>query len=289
MTVIFKVEGLLRLLALFLLTSIVAGCGVGLPTKPTVEIKQRQPALFDINAVVSLGQRRLLKEISNEITKIYHDIQIVDGLLFRDTAFPEGGWVFADLLEPGVIRNIGDQLNIDYLVLLGEIKSSEEEVKGFFLPLVAGAMSGEGSFSLSAIIMDLKTEKLVTMLECETHGTTHILYYVIIAVGNEPTYASTTIESLAKEIGKVLTELDPLGKKRVAVLGLETPSDDTEMQEIVENPAIKQYREWLNSMDYKSLTYEYKYMLENPDPSEAFDKKKLISEELKKRNKLDDI
>ena len=40
---------------------------------------------------VTVGPRKLLEEVSKKITEHNHNIEIVDPLEFRDTAFPVGG------------------------------------------------------------------------------------------------------------------------------------------------------------------------------------------------------
>ena len=223
--IIDKRKGLVsRLLACLLVLS-AAGCGVAVPTRPEIEVVRSQPVSIDGGAVISIGPRRLLEELSEEITKAYRDIEIVDGLQFRDTAFPEGGWKLETFLQPGVSRQVSDKLEVDYLVLIGEMKIDEGEEDGFLVPLVAGAMSIESASSISAVIMDLRTGKLVSRIECKARGTTRMVYYVIFIVGSGPvSLVSGAAEGLAREIGKVITELAPAGKRRVAVLSQEFPS-----------------------------------------------------------------
>ena len=79
-----------------------AACGVVVPTRPDVEVVRGQPVAIDEGAVISVGPRRLLKEITDEIAKAYPHIKVVDGLLFRDTTFPAGGWQLETLFQPGV-------------------------------------------------------------------------------------------------------------------------------------------------------------------------------------------
>jgi|GEM_PF-5940563 len=55
-----------------------------------------------------------------------------------------------------------------------------------------------------------------------------------------------------------------------------------------ESPEVEQYREWLHSMDYESVKYEYDYQLTNPVTILGFDKKNLILDELKKREESAD-
>jgi hypothetical protein len=208
---------------LLLMVSSIAGCGVGVPSKPAVEVERSQPVRIAKGAVISLGPRRLLEEISAEIEKKYQDIEIVDGLLFRDTAFPKGGWNLETLLQPNVSTTVSEQLDADYLVLVGQLELGQGEEEGFFFPMLVGAMSIEGFSTISAVILDLRTGKLVSKIDCEARGTSYIFHYVIFIAGNEPLLGSGATKGLAGEIGALITELSPTGKRRVAVLALEYP------------------------------------------------------------------
>lgn len=213
-----------------------ASCGVAVPTRPAVEVERGQPVEIGEEAVVSLGPRRLLEELSGEIAEQYPDIEIVDGLLFRDTAFPEGGWKLATLFESGAGRRVSEVLGVDYLVLVGAAKSKEGEEKGFLVPLVAGAMSVESSTTLSAMIVDLRSGEQISRIECTAHGTSRIVYYVIFIAGTGPmSLQSGAAEGLAGEIGKVITGLSPNGKHRVAVLALEYPGKTGETEASSDN------------------------------------------------------
>ena len=66
-------------------------------------------------------------------------------------------------------------------------------------------------------------------------GTALILNYIIIFAANEPQIDSGTAEGLAREIGKVITELAKSGKTRLTVLALEdfgTSSNVTEKHKV---------------------------------------------------------
>lgn len=207
---------------------LVAACAVGVPTEPDIEIRRSQPLLIDEGAAVSVGPRRLLIEISETIEKEYRNIEVVDGLAFRDTAFPEGGWRLQALLEGGISGQLSEQINVDYLVLVGTLELVQGEEEGFLVPMLVGALSVEGSSTINAVIVDLTTGQLITRLECEARGTSNVYHSLIFVAGNEPLLGSGATEGLAKEIGKVITELGPTGTHRIAVLALEHPREATE-------------------------------------------------------------
>jgi len=213
----------------------VMGCGVAVPTKAEIKVVRSQDMTIDDDDIVSMAPRRLLEEITKELKSKYKNIEIVDGLLFRDTAFPEGGWRLKELFLPEVRRRVNEQLELDYLALVGAIETSQEEEKGFMFPGLLGAASVEGSSTITAIIIDLRTGELVSRIVSEAHGTLHLLHYIIIIAANEPQTDSGAAEGLANEIGKVITELAKPGKTRLTVLALEdfgTSSNVTEKKKI---------------------------------------------------------
>jgi len=210
----------LRLLFLFMVLSAL-GCAVGVPSKPESELVRSRDVQVQDNVVVTLSPRELLEEVSAEIKESYKNIELVDGVQFRDTAFPEGGWRLRKLLIPETGRRVSEQLNVDYLVVIGALDVSEGEEKGFLIPLLLGAVSAEGTAAITALIIDLRTGIVVSKISSAATGTSHILYYVIFMAGNEPQVTSEAISSLARETGSVITELVPRRKARVAVLAME--------------------------------------------------------------------
>ena len=209
-----------KLMAVIFVLSVM-GCGVAVPTKAEIKVVRSQDMTIDDNNIVSMAPRRLLEEITKELKSRYKNIEIVDGLLFRDTAFPEGGWRLKDLFVPEVRRRVNEQLDLDYLALVGAIETSHGEEKGFMVPGLLGALSVEGASTITAIIIDLRTGELVSRIVSEARGTAYIFNYIIIIAANEPQIESGTAESLANEIGKVITELAKSGKTRLAVLAIE--------------------------------------------------------------------
>ncbi len=209
-----------RLIEIIVVLSIV-GCGVGVPTRAEIKVMRTQDMQIDDDDIVTMAPRRILEAITREIEKTYKNIELVDGFLFRDTAFSEGGWRLKKLLMPEIGGKVSEQLGVDYLVVVGAIEASQGEAKGFMIPPVLTIASGEGISTITALIIDLKSGLLVSRIVCEARGTTHIFHYVILVAGNEPQTESGAMEGLAREIGRVITESNQSGTARLAILGLE--------------------------------------------------------------------
>ena len=142
-------------------------------------------------------------------------------MLFRDTAFPDGGWRLKELLDPELRRQVNEQLDVDYLALISEGNVTQGEESGFMMPMVIGAISAEGVATIKSQIMDFRTGEIVSKFATEARGTTHIYHYVIIVAGNEPQLESGVINGLAKEIGNVITGLNISKNIRLAILAVE--------------------------------------------------------------------
>ena len=202
----------------------ITSCGLNIPTRvsPTVT-KNQQPVVLSDETLITLGPRRLLEEISQGITERNHDIEVIDGLLFRDTAFPNGGWTLKQLLTPVNCHRVYDLLQVDYLVLVGRIGTEHGESGGFFLPLVVGAIHAENTVKLSATLFDLKRGKLSCQVYSEAQGKERVFAYVILVVGNTPQILTAATEGLAEGIINEINALKKNRKIRIAVMAAENP------------------------------------------------------------------
>ena len=232
------------------LSLILVGCGAGVPSKASVNVRRIDDGRVDQAVVVTLGPRRLLEKISKEIIDNNGKIEIVDSLLFRDTAFPEGDWSLQRLLEPEVHSQVAGALNVDYLILVGSSESTSGEGEGFILPMVVGAGSWEESTKISAVIIELKRGGVVTQIESIGSGTGHLLHYVIFVVGNEPQTATGAIDGLAKEIGNVLVGINQSKRIRIAVMAIE-PMDKDYASSARRQSLQKQFNEGNDSYELK--------------------------------------
>lgn len=201
-----------------------SGCLV-VPNKATQNVTRSEKVIVPEYTILTLGPRRLLNKISHEIEELSPNIEVIDGLLFRDTAFPNGGWTLKELLQPETCSRVNKELNVDYLVLVGSLKMTSEEAEGVFLPLLFGAMSGEHSLTLSALIFDLSSGDQICQINSEGRGDEYTLYYVIFVVGFIPNIKTATIKGLANEVVSVITHRGTHEGKQIAIMAAETPVD----------------------------------------------------------------
>lgn len=176
---------------------------------------------------VTVGPRELIDDVSKRIVKHNPNIELVDPLIFRDTAFPSGNWSLKDLLEPDARTRVVEQLDMQYLVLLTPMLVEEGEEEGFLIPLAIGAMAFPENSTLSAIIIDLRSGSVVCQLNSNSSGHGRLLYYVIYIVAADPMTESAVIRGLSESIAETLATESHSGSLRIAVLAAET-------QEIIE-------------------------------------------------------
>jgi len=199
------------------------------PVKPDVVQSETIPLSAE-HTMVTLSPRKLLEKVTKEIKEANRNIEVVDGLTFRDVAFPEGDWNLARLLEPETCERVREQLGVDYLVLVGPMSYVEGEPRGHFVLWIGGygAAQRDIESELAAVIVDLKTRETVSQVTSEAHGTQTAagLFYFVLTI---PITDSAAIRGLGDELARVITERAGSQPVRIAVLAGEPAADgDTE-------------------------------------------------------------
>ena len=175
---------------------------------------------------MTVGPRRLLDLLAKQVSALAPRLEPIDPLLFRDTAFPEGGWQLQNLLEPEQRRNIVQSLQVDYLVLVSPLVYTVGDGDGFFVPLVAGVQSAEHKSSLSATIYDLNSGTALSRIDVTSSGNENVLYYVVVFAGTTPHVITPTVEALAKETAKTIENATAKNRIRIAILAAELTSKE---------------------------------------------------------------
>jgi hypothetical protein len=198
----------------------IAGCVV-VPYPVSNETVQTDGVDTAGQVYVTVGPRELIDDVSRRIVKLNPNIELVDPLTFRDTAFPEGGWSLQELLESDRCTQVAEQLDMQYLVLLTPAVVETGEEEGFFFPLLIGAMAVSEDSTLNALIIDLRDRSVVSQLSASSSGRGRMLYYVIIIVAADPMTESAVIRGLSESIAETLAVESHFGSLRIAVLAAE--------------------------------------------------------------------
>lgn len=198
-----------------------AGCAVSVPVGAKLEVTNHDNPEQVANVFVTVGPRRLLSILEKLITESSPRVELADSLLFRDAAFPQGGWELRQLLDPEQRNKITQKLQVDILVLVSPLTYTVNDADGFFVPLVAGAQSAEHKSSLSAIIYELNSGRALRKIDVSARGNEKVLYYVVVMAGTTPHVVTPTLEAMAKEIAKTVEDATSKKRVRIAVLATE--------------------------------------------------------------------
>lgn len=199
------------------LVLLMSSCVV-VPYPVSSDVRRLDDAELNDRLYIHVGPRGLLERVSERIVAETPDIEVIDPMLFRDTAFPEGGWSLHELLKEGRCQQISSNLDVQFLVLLTPLKFKEGEEQGFFIPLAFGAMAFPEESTLSALIVDLRSGSFLCRLDAASSGSARMLYYVIYIAAADPMTESAVIRDLSEAIGKAISEEMDAEPVRIAVL-----------------------------------------------------------------------
>jgi hypothetical protein len=100
--------------------------------------------------------------------------------------------------------------------------------EGFFVPMLAGAMSLEHESRITSMIIDLRTGKFVCNIRSSAIGRDRMLYYVIFIAGNEAQTDDSAVKGLSAEIGNAINDHNKHKNTRIAIMSNEVFIDVTD-------------------------------------------------------------
>lgn len=204
-----------------IITLSMTGCALEVSTKAQTETHYEDRAELSKDILVTLGKRRLLDVVSKKIMDSHADIDVIDGLLFRDTAFPEGGWRLEQLLVEQTRDRLRQNLGVDYLVLIGPLELKWEKSNDAFIPIIVGTFGNEGKAGISAVILDVQLGNLIKKIDTIAKGKSQTVYYYFFMAHYNPEFELSSVERLTEGIAQTLTTLKPSGQIRIAVMAAE--------------------------------------------------------------------
>lgn len=205
--------------AVIMLVHHLNGC---VPYPVSSEASVSTSVTIDQELILTLSPREYLEDFADEITRKHANIEVVDGFLFRDTAFPEGGWKLKQLLQPDTCSRVKAALELDYVVILGQEETLEGDVKGVFIPFF-GAGTQKLESRVSAAVLDITSRKFECQINVEAEGHAGAIFVVIVGGAAQPLTKSSAIKGLAAETGNVIDELAGSEKTRIAVVAAAAP------------------------------------------------------------------
>lgn len=193
--------------------------------EPKIQVFEQVKLAGDVR--VTVGPRAILDNLGGRIGKFDRNIVVMDGLAFRDAAFPDGGWYLSSLIQaPERRSSIRQSLGVDYLVLIGPARLEEiTDEKGDFHVLVPSGVSGTKTSTLSAVVIDLITGQEVTWIVVEASGTYRVGSYLIYIAGTDPATDSAAYRGLSEAVASTVRQHHGAGRTGIAVLAAESTAD----------------------------------------------------------------
>lgn len=204
--------------------ALLCACVVPHSVDPEVQVFEEVRPAEDVR--VSLGPKSVLDDLAQQIEKLDRRIRVVDGLTFRDTAYPEGGWRLSDLVDSSERRDtVAAKLGVDYLVLLGPGKTRTSDEKGEILVIVPSGIKGTETSRISAVIFDLASGQALSRLDVEASGTYRVGTYLIYMVGTDPKTQAASLRGLSTGISEQLRKVAGEQPIRIAILAAESKTE----------------------------------------------------------------
>jgi hypothetical protein len=197
------------------------GCALTATVEGKTEVTRDERVTVSVDMLITVGPRRLIELLAKQIAATAPELEPIDAILFRDTAFPEGGWRLQELLAPAQRTSIVQQLQVDYLILVTPLDYSVGDETGFFVPLVAGAQSAAHKASLSATIYDMNTGTALCRIDATAKGQERVFSYIIIFTGITPHVVKPALTAMAKDVVQTIRTANQKPRMRIAILAAE--------------------------------------------------------------------
>jgi hypothetical protein len=202
------------------------GCAI-LPAPMIPDVDRIDEVHLAGDTLVTAGPRVTLEKISARIEKKNPAVEVVDPIVFRDTAFPQGGWQLEELLDPERCRHVVEELGVRYLVLVGGGAEEVRDEMGIMLPLMmpAGFMTMHATEVLSAVVLDLESGDPTCRFRFETEGIALLAAWVIFIAAIVPVSGRSAERNLGTALARYFDDEGVDGELKIAVLAAQASGD----------------------------------------------------------------
>lgn len=243
-----------------------AGCVIVPYTPPSQTQREREQVPDADQVLLSVGPRRFLGEMADQLRDELPRIEFLDGQTFIDAAAPEGGLTLALLAQPAARERIAT-LGGDYLILLGEPEDEILESWGGVIPSLGfyGAAKTTETTRYWAALIDLQTMQLVEQLTTTATGTdTGVgLFYGIFV---ESDTGGSAQKGVIRNLAQALAEVRPEGKIQVVMLARERLVTEAEQQAEARALAMRERGALPSNLSQQAAEYP---PFSEPDPPGA--------------------
>ena len=205
----------------FLPVLLLAGC-IAIPYEVAPEIVETGRVVFPSEAILlTRGPRQFLELMEQAVLEFDSRIVIIDGMGFRDTAFPDGGWTLQEMQGSPALMRVRQQLQVDYLLLFGPLA---EEFSGWPVipyPIPIGAGKSESQTTLSALVIDLNNGQPVSQLDVTAAGggAGATFFFSVFSFAET---RDSTVNGMARALIREIREHSSKPQPKIALLAAES-------------------------------------------------------------------
>jgi hypothetical protein len=180
------------------------------------------PPALSVQYVEGEALTKLAKTIHSKdkgITVVAHkDLEAV--------AFPEGDTTLEQLLEPDRRGRLRQDYGLSYLVLIGDLTTTELSHHGGFIPLLGAGTATERA-SVGASVIDLVDGKAVTGISSISKGWGGGVIYGFYGLFIVPLTDSSAYDGVAKGVVEIVRTRVPEGPCKIAIALATGPQTNT--------------------------------------------------------------
>ncbi len=212
-----------RCLLLSLVVLSAAAC-IPIPYKPAATVAQGDFIETPPTLSVQYAEDEVVLTLAKKIQSRDKGIQVAAHKDLEAVAFPEGDITLDQLLEPDRRGRLRQDYGISYLVLIGDLTTTELSHHGGFIPLLGAGTATERA-SVGASVIDLVDGKAVTGISSVSKGWGGGVIYGFYGLFIVPMTDSSAYDGVARGVVEVIRSRAPKGTCKIAIAlatGLQT-------------------------------------------------------------------
>jgi hypothetical protein len=204
-----------RCLLLSLAALSAAAC-IPIPYKPGATVAQSHLVETPPTLSVQYVEGEVVTTLAKKIQSKDKGITVVAHKDLEAVAFPDGDITLDQLLEPDRRGRLRQDFGLSYLVLIGDLTTTELSHHGGFIPLLGAGTATERA-SIAASVIDLVDGKTVTGLSSISKGWGGGVIYGFYGLFIVPMTDSSAYDGVAKGVVEIVRAKVVTGPCRIAI------------------------------------------------------------------------
>jgi hypothetical protein len=201
----------------------VAAC-IPIPYKPEATVSKGDFVETPPGLSVQHVEGEVVTTLAKKIRSSDKGIIVVAHKDIEATAFPEGDITLDQLLDPDRRSRLRQDCGLSYLVLVGDLTTTELSRHGGFIPLLGAGTATERA-SVGATVIDLVDGKAVTGISSTSEGWGGGVIYGFYGLFIVPMTDSSAYDGVAKGVVEIIRGRGVAGPCKIAIAlttGLQT-------------------------------------------------------------------